>query len=50
MKLLGWQATKELHDTVLDGYARGSLLVRLRVIANELAQIEREQLDALKGR
>lgn len=49
MMAFGWSATAALNDLDLSPEERGSLLVKMRVIASEQAAIDKEKLTAPKG-
>lgn len=46
IKAFGWEAASELHGLEMTPYDRGDLLMKLRVIAAEIAIIEREKMQA----
>ena len=45
VNLFGWPMTRDLHDLELTPVARGDLLTKLRVLADEAATIQREKYE-----
>ncbi len=43
MNLFGWEVVRDLHDLELNPIGRGALLMRLRILADEAAIIQKEK-------